>query len=368
VLEQADLRGIKRWRWEGAAAYLDLPNSFDWDNRAFTLFMVGRWHEQSATCSFFGPKFTGDGATVANVSNGFLGVRTAAGNAPAWPNIGNQLSHNQTGADKPFSPLGAQLAVVGGISRASGYSENALVQPVRWYHNSKTISGGTAVQTVSADAATGRKLVGGRIGGYLNSNGTPRFDLYEMVGFKGQLSNAEGAAIAAALMANWGIVDFTRNIVLEGDSITDGIGEITSGDTLGMEMTEPGLGLIPADVRLFNIGASGSKVAECITRRDLAYGWPSMRIGTNSADNILMLQIGRNDTAAHIAGGASGSGAAASSFADILNYHNDSASGVVVRGWKPVQMVNVRTAIWMRWVRYRRGSEATSWSTFPRAW
>ena len=342
ILEQIDLRGIKRWRWEGVAAYLDLPASFDWDNRAFTLFMVGRHHKHSSTGWFFGPKYTGDGVTTANTLGGFLGVRAANSSLPAWPAIGNQLSYNQTHGDKPYMPLGAQLAVFGGASRASGYAEDGVTQPVRWYHNGRTMPGPTAVQTVAA--VGGKVLTGGRTGGYLNANGVPRFDLYEIVAFKGQLTNAQCAAVCDKLMANWGIVPFTRNLVLEGDSITDGINEITTGDSKAMVLSEVGRELIPNDVRVFNTGVSGAKVAELVTRRDAVNGWPAMLLPGGAAKNLIAVQIGRNDVSAYVAAnpGWTADQVGDAVFADILGYHNDATSGVVTRGWKPVQAVNVR--------------------------
>jgi len=192
----------------------------------------------------------------------------------------------------------------------------------------------------SGVSATG--TVGGRYFGYVSSNGSTNFsDLVEAVAFPGTYTDVQGQALADFMIGRWDIAEVTQNLILEGDSITDGVTEVISGDNVAMAITEPGLGLIPANVRVLNMAKSGAKTADAVTRRDTTNGWPSIKIGANAADNILAMQMGRNDTAAYIAGGDSAALAASKTYTDILDYWNAATVGVVARGFKPVQFGNI---------------------------
>lgn len=324
--EQTDLNGIKRWRFEGSE-YLDVPKSFVATLRAHSVFIVGRLHETATTQNLFSLSYLSDGVTVFNGGNSLRSLR-ATGNVP-WLYGVSLASFNST-VNKNYLPLGSQMQVFGMASRTTANGGFKT-----WTNKKPSSDLGQLGVTANAQGA--------RIMGYLHSNGSNNFaDIYEIVVFTTELTDVQAQGVADALVANWSIPEITQNLALEGDSITDGIGEVTSGDCLAMALTEPGRNLIPANVRVLPLGISGAKVAEAIARRDAANGWQAAKIGTNAADNIMAMQMGRNDTAAYITGGQTAAQAAQSTYDDIKAYWNDATNGAAtVRGWKPVQMANI---------------------------
>jgi len=317
-VQRVDGAGMKCWRFENAAL-LDLPDSFTVAPRAFTLFIVGRQHKRGNRCYFFSTKYQGDGTTPANVLGALFATYGVSNRAP-WMNVTNQYAYNAT--NLPHMAIGSQLSCFGVASRTTANGG------LRYYQNGQT---GGAAQAGSA--LTGCK--GGRFGGYFytgdNSSG---FDAYCIVGFAGELTNAQADAVSAVLTGHYGLSAITRNLILDGDSITDGVGEVPSGGSLGMWLTEPGAGLIPAGVRVINTGISGAQVDDCVLRRDNAQGWPLLKIGADTADNLIALQIGRNDT---YAGGKT----PAQCYDAIKAYWNDATTGVLARGWGAAQMANI---------------------------
>lgn len=358
ILCDADALGRKRLRWEPApnlsqaqvdaqVGYLDIaPGALTWDNRAFTVFAVLRHHKGGSTMSVFGSSFANDGVTSPAVLTGrgflCLNAKVARGQV-GWS--AQQVFFNDLAPASDVSYLTADTAisVVGVVGRASGAAGGAL----RVFANGRSASSATAAYQ---SAAAGAALKGGRIGGFTQQNGTPRFDLYEIVAFAGQLTDAQAQGVSDALMANWGVVQRTRQIVLEGDSLTDGVvtdpGGIRSKDSLGMWLTEPGMGLLPGDVRVINSGTSGNladatfDTAKSVTvERDVAGAWPSMLLPGGAGNNICAVQIGFNDVSG---GGANRT--AAQAYASIVAYIADPANGLLAKGWSVVVVANQATA------------------------
>lgn len=318
-IEHIDLEGHKCWRFEDGAT-LDLPADFTMTPRAFTLFMVARQHKSRNNCYYFSPKYQSDGTTPANTLGAFF-QSYGAGNRAPWLRCTNQFGYDADENVEQFG-VGAQKACFGVASRSNANGG------IRFFMNG--LSG--------ADSQAGSSLsncLGGRFGGYFNANSsTSGFDAYCIVGFSGELTDAQAVAVSSILTEFYDLAPIAKNLILEGDSITDGVGELALSENLAMALTEPGSGLMPSNVRVINRAVSGGDVADAVIRRDNSRGWPLLKIGSNSADNKVAFQIGRNDT-------ASGGLTPTQAYASILSYWNDSVSGLISRGWSGAQMANI---------------------------
>lgn len=318
--------GIKAWRAEGSE-YLDVPNTFLANPRQVTVFMVARVHKHSNTNNYFSISYASDGVTA--VAGGATFRHIGSGNAAPFLYNSAVASSGST-TNKEYMVPGAQVQVMGLASRTTANGGS------KFWINKRPSS------TLAQSGVTTTGTKGARIFGYVSSNGTTNFlDLLELVVFTGELTDTQAQTIADYLSDRWAIAAITQNVVLDGDSITDGVTEVISGDNVAMVITEPGLSLIPGNVRVLNVGKSGAATADLVTRRDNANGWAAMKIGSVAADNIVAIQIGRNDTAAYITGGDSAATAASKTYTDILAYWNTATTGVVARGWKPVQFANI---------------------------
>ncbi len=316
--EITDGLGRKCWRFEGSE-WLDLPLSFTSTPRALTVFVVGRQHKRSNNTHYFSQSYEADGVTVANTLGSFLNTYGSSGRAPFL------RSSNRTTANLPgreWMALGSQLSAFGISSRSTANGG------CRFYVNEHIVDAAQSPSTL-IDCS------GGRIGGYLRSNGsTNGFDLYCIVAFNGELNNSDADAISDLLIDHYEIAPVARQIVLEGDSIIDGIDEVTSGRNLSMALTEPGSGLLPSDCRVINMGISGARVENLITRRDAAQGWPETILPGGSDRNILAGQIGRNDYA--------GGGKSETQIRDdIVSYLSSAGPGVFARGFDVRWAINI---------------------------
>ncbi len=316
--EIIDALGRKCWRFEGSD-WLDLPLTFTSTPRAMTVFVAGRQHQRANNVHFFSQSYEADGVSVANTLGSFLNSYGSSGRAP-FIRSSNRTTANLPG--KEWMALGSQLSVFGVSSRSTTNGG------CRFFANEHSVDADQNPSTLSGCS-------GGRIGGYLRSNGsTNGFDLYCMVAFNGELTDVQADAISALLVNHYEIAPLTRQIILEGDSIVDGIDEVTSGYNLAMAMTEPGNDLLPSDCRVINMGISGAQTANLISRRDAAQGWPNTILPGGSDRNILAGQIGRNDYAA---GGKSDTQIRD----EIVGYLNQPGSGVFARGFDVRWAVNI---------------------------
>lgn len=318
--------GTTAWRSDGSE-YLDVPNTFAINPRVFSVFIVARAHKHANTANYFSISFASDGTTPVAGGASFRSV----GSGSAAPYLFNSaVASSGSIANKEFMVPGAQVQVLGMASRttANGGTRFSI---------NKRVSSALAQSGVTTTGT-----VGARIMGYVSSNGTTNYlDILEIAVFAGELTDGQFQRIGEYLTDRWSVDEITQTLLIDGDSIFDGVIEVASGDNVAMVITEPGKNLIPSNVRVLNIGKSGAATADLITRRDATNGWPSMKIGTAAADNIVAVQIGRNDTAAYVSGGDTAAVAASKTYTDILNYWNGATTGVVARGWKPVQFANI---------------------------
>lgn len=163
------------------------------------------------------------------------------------------------------------------------------------------VSGATVVLGMGPDLISGLASVtadtdclGAQIGAY-NGAGFQSMDVYEVLVYNAALSTQDAAAARAYLAAKYATrtAPWTKSIVFEGDSITQGTGPIQLRGYPSMVLRSS-----TDDWRQTNIGASGLNLASMTARAAATDGYK--RANTR---NVLMVQIGRNDAAV---GGATG--------------------------------------------------------------
>lgn len=319
--ELTDATGRRFWRFEGAE-YLNVAAALVADNRACAVFLVGRQH-RNGSGHFVGLGNVAAG-TVANTGSTLINTAGAGGLPPylRGGSRGAQLDPNHGGR----VVAGSQLQVLGVVSRTSAQGDQRL------YANGEVAAVGQ--NSIGAAAAQGAE-----IGRYPFAPGAAgswaQFDLYELAIFTGVLANPQADAIAAAMVANWAIPAVTHQLVVEGDSITQGVGDIPSGRSLAMLLSDPGgASAAPAGWRVINMGVSGNTVPHLVTRRDAAetlYGRPL------PGRNVVMCQIGRNNL------GALGETGAAV-YAQVVALLHAAGTGYLERGWEVRQAVNIAVA------------------------
>lgn len=161
-----------------------------------------------------------------------------------------------------------------------------------------------------------------------------------MVVCDNSVSDADGDTLVSELMATYGIAPVTHQMVLEGDSIMQGTGDVTSGLRADMVMTAPGAGFIGPDWRVVNMASSGAQVTKLVERRDADLGWPLI---TLPGQNVVTIEIGRNDLS------PGGGKSPAQHYANVVDYLTDdvrtSAQNILARGWHLRKMVNIGSSI-----------------------
>lgn len=310
-----DAMGNKFWRFEGEA-FLTIANSLATIRASSAVFMVGRFHRIGGKCPVFS---LGNQASATKAE--MLSAQVVAKSAPLLRSFGN-YPRDATLPNANRTVAGSQMQVVGCASRGAG-------------------GGGTSIWLNKDRLDNGRNDTGSQTGAEIGRNAaTPgssgnwgTFDLYDIAVYTQALSNAEGLAIVTALQAAYAIPDVTAQLILEGDSITQGTGLVTSGLACSMILTEPGTTHIPAHWRVVNVGTSGNQVADMVLRRDAPAGWPVLALPGGPAANVVAFEIGRNDW---VAGGLS----ASQHYANVVAYLTG-VTGILQRGWAVRAMANI---------------------------
>jgi hypothetical protein len=224
---------------------------------------------------------------------------------------------------------GSQMQVIGMVGRSSGNGNSSL-----WINEAR----------VTAPAPLNRvDIPGAEIGRYSHAPGPSGdwgvFDLYEMAAYDRSLTDPEGESLIADLMTTYGVVPVTNQLVLEGDSIMQGTGDVIPALSAGMVLTDPGNPQLGADWRVVNLATSGSKTSNLVTRRDTALGWPDLKL---TGDNVMAFEIGRNDIS------ASGGETPASHYANVVDYLTDDfgtvPESILAKGWDLRVMVNIASS------------------------
>lgn len=315
-LAMTDGQGQPFWRFQGSE-YLNVAAGLVTDSRDMSVFMVGRVGRHPASYNRYFATGNQAQGTQVNTLGGALGSRIyarSAGHLQSFNKIGYTAA---TGAE--WMVPGAQKQIMGAATSATG---------TRLFLNER--SADVAVPF----ARTG--VVGAEIGRYPWAPGNPGtwgvFDLYEMVVFSPGLSHADALAVSQALMQAHTVVPITNQLVLEGDSITQGTGPVIAPLSAAAILTEPGAGHIPADWRVINKGSSGNRVSHLVQRRDAANSWVDQVL---PGRNVMAFEIGRNDW---------GSTTAAQHYTNVVDYLSTPVSGIVPRGWEARAMANIASA------------------------
>ena len=317
-LAMSDALGRGFWRFTGGE-YLDVGAGLTFANRAMATFAVGRM--LSGNVAVFGPgNRTGYGAgpTTANTGGAALDTSTSGSLAPYVRGFSRGAQLDAANGHRIIA--GAQLQLMGAVSRS-------------------TAGGGTRLHLNTATAAASQPsinasgVIGAEIGRYPHSPGSSwaRMDLYELVVFDRVLSDAEADAVAAALVANWAIPEVTSQLVLEGDSISAGVG-LEAGEAPAHRLGEPGTGRLPGHYRVYHVANSGNRVSHMLVRRDAAGSWATALL---PGENVMAFEIGRNDFAAGVS--------AAEHRDNVVAYLHSEATGVMQRGWQVRAIANIAT-------------------------
>lgn len=328
-LQRTDAFGRKLWTFRGSDYLEALPASFTSTPRAFTILMVGRAHSSGQVINFFGHSKLNDGVTVDTIFGAMLSTYGTQGSPNYLRSTG--LSSYSAGATALANMvIGQQMQVFGAAGRTTANGGT------RYLMNGVGVNH-TQPQNANLD------MKGFRIGGYEKSNGTTnQFDLYCAVAFKGELTDAQVNAVMAYLTGHYAIPAVTRQLIMEGDSITYGIN--TTYERTGMQICGPG-GFLPDDVRVLDIAVSGSQVVtftnNLTTRRDTATApWHGCLLPGGPANNVLYVQIGNNDFAI-----GAGNKSAAAVYPDFIAYLNTPTAGVLQRGFSVAYGVNIGSNI-----------------------
>jgi len=315
-----DALGHPFWRFEGSE-YLTVAQDLVLDTRQSAVFMVGRFHRVSNKCPVFslGSQAAGNGA---NTLGAAFEASSLSRSAPLLRAYSYPRNANDTGAE--WMVAGSQMQVTGMTGRTTANGATRL-----WVND-------RSVQVAQPYNVTG--ITGAEIGRYARTPGAAgswgTFDLYEMIVCDRALTDAEGDAMQAALMAHYAIPQITDQLVLEGDSIMQGTGDVTTGQAASMILTEPGRTHIGANWRVVNMGTSGNRVSHLEDKRDAAGSWTDL---TLPGRNVVAVEIGRNDF-----GG--GGQTAAEHYANVTGYLTTSGTGVLPRGWEVRMMANIASS------------------------
>lgn len=313
-LALTDLLGRPFWRFEGAE-FLDVPTSFVGNTRDITLFLIGRMHRVPAINSIFSLGNRGAGTNV-YTANATMDVAQASNGAPALRCASKAATGDATNGK--WMIAGSQLQLLGVCSRLDANGG------MRFWINERSAQVGQTSAAVN--------VAGAEIGRTAQTGATPGlFDLYELVVYNRGLTDAEANSVASALVQHWGIAPLTDQIVLEGDSITQGTGTVSSGNCSSMILSDPGRGLCPASYRVVNMGTSGAQVTNLVSRRDAATGWPVYKL---PGRNVVAFEIGRNDMASQ---------SETQHYNNVVAYLNTSTTGVLQRGWDVRLVANIAT-------------------------
>lgn len=108
---------------------------------------------------------------------------------------------------------------------------------------------------------------------------------------------------------------------------------MTPGQSQAMHLTAPGVaGTVPAGWRVVNMGVSGNKVADLVTRRDNANSIYDLKL---PGRNVVAVQVGANDWSVC---------SAATIYSGIVALLNTTTTGYLQRGWEVRQAINIATA------------------------
>lgn len=304
-----DEAGDPCWSFEGAE-YFDGSTAFVAGTRSVTKIMVCRVHKAK-------------GISIWGLGN--VAAATAV-------NTGGTVIRQLVDANSKGFLCG------GGISGSTAATNKEYLQPhcgwqVIGVRSAPTAGGGQRLginrkaANVVQNSINVASVAGFEMGRYPQAPGASgtwaQIDVKKAIAYNYALTDAEFNAIMAEVADYYDIPELTDDLMIEGDSIFDGVGTITSRNSLGMVATRPDNALsVPKTTRVRNNAVSGSTTVTATTRRDTATSAVDQQLpGTNS----IVLQIGRNNL-----GALSQTGAQA--YAEIVALINTTTTGYLQRG------------------------------------
>jgi lysophospholipase L1-like esterase len=323
---RTDAFGRKFLRFE-AYEFMTLA-SFVSQLRTMSVWIVGRSHASTNLPS--GSWFSLGGGAAAGVCA--TNQPTATGAAPLM------RTNGAAAASTTEFIIGSQLQVMGFHSRVTGAGGS------RFDMNGNTVTGlaQTAVNPSSTFAEIGRNaFTPGTAGAWAT------FDVYEMIVVNGGQTDADALTTRNALVAAWNIPATANQLILDGDSITQQVGNTPTqtpdgpyrGNSVAMCLTNPSItdaNTVPDGWRVVSVGISGDQVPSAVTRRDFATGWANLPL--SGGRNVVFIQIGGNDITT---GGQTGLQA----YNRIVGYWNQTLSGsvggVLQKGWEGKSVFNI---------------------------
>ena len=189
---------------------------------------------------------------------------------------------------------------------------------------------------------------GGEIGRQPHSSANGGyFDLYEIAIYNIELSDAVADANASAMKTKWNIHDFTNRLILEGDSITDGIGGTADHENPGAVLSEPGGAYELPGWLVYTSAFSGSRVSTMITRRDATSS--PFSFAHFPGRNVAAAMTGRNDASSagdsEYSPTTSGSKDRGSEIVDALvGFYNTTTTGVLQRGFEAYALTPIASS------------------------
>lgn len=325
--EMTDGLGRKFWRFDGDT-FLTVADTLTLSSRDMAVFMVGRFHRIGVTCDVFSLGSAAAG-TASNANGSALLARRSNQGMPLLQGFSKPSTTTYPSPETMVA--GSQMQVIGMVGRADA-------------------DGGTTLWINDARLGTQQPLnrpgvAGAEIGRYAyapgNAGNWGTFDLYEVVVCDYRLTDPEGDSVSAALMSHYGIVPITDQLVLDGDSIMQGTGDVTPALSAGMVITDPGAPQIGPSWRVVNLAASGSRMTNLLSRRNAALSWPDLQIV--GGQNVLAFEIGRNDMAPSF-------GTTPTQLRDaVVGYLTDAFgatnNSVLDRGWDVRMLANIASSI-----------------------
>ena len=324
-LAMVDGLGRPFWRFAGDA-YLQVAQTLTLNSRNMSVFMVGRFHRISTRSQVFSIGTEASGLAPNTVSPA-LEATVNQHSVPLLRAFSKPTNSTFPSPEKMIT--GAQMQVIGATMRHNNEGGNT-----QWM-NEHSIP--------TAHPLNYENVTGAEIGRFAYRPGASGkwgvFDLYEMIVYDTNITDAEGDTLVADLMATYDIPSITNQLVLEGDSIMQGTDDVTSGRTTDMILTEPGAALIGGDWRVVNMASNGSKIANLINRRDAVAAWPTL---TLSGQNVMAFELGRNDITT-----TTGT-TPAEHYDNVVAYltdgFGDPAQSILARGWDVRIMANIASA------------------------
>lgn len=341
--EMTDNYGRKFWRFNGTE-YAKISNALtSMQNRGIMCLMVGRVHHARSSCVMIAPRYAlyvSDAAnTTASAVFGML--KTTVTSSSAGFLQGSSPAPSTVPSDAYKTIAGVNLTVLAVRQGATADGGN------RVYNNNDvcaTAQSTTLVPAVASGLVYSGAVVGASAGtsntAGVTTNVNNVFDLYELAIWNAVVSTANADANVAAAVTNWGITQLDSQLAVMGDSQMDGIATTlaTSPAWTGnavSQMTDPGAGLIPANVRVLNLGTSGGQTSNAVTIRDATNGPLTQVFPGGATKNKVAFMYGRNDCIE-----SQGQKNSATLYADYVALINTTTTGLLQRGWSVNVMAN----------------------------